>query len=176
MNEMIEKMIAFANNTNIQFETFYTIIDEMIQLNRKKNQVKDAFDNIDFDEDGYISSIDLRIMMRKLGISLNNDEIKDMMQAAAAASATSTTTTNVMNSIDDHHHIENGKGVSGRRRSTRRNADAIDDDDDDKASVELFDWQTNKIDFNQFKAICNIKDSGSSSSSSRSKRMAEKKF
>ncbi|XP_075676628.1 uncharacterized protein LOC142645120 [Dermatophagoides pteronyssinus] len=126
IDEMIEKMIVIVNN--------------------EKNQIRDTFNNIDLDQDGFLSSIDIRNTMRKLGISLNNDEIKDMMQAAANATF-----------MDE-------KANDGRL-SRQSNTD----------QQQQHDWQTNKIDFNQFKAICNIKDTqSSSSSSSKWKRMAKK--
>lgn len=146
IDEMIEKMIVIGNNINIQFDTFYKIIDEMILVNNEKNQIRDTFNNIDLDQDGFLSSIDIRNTMRKLGISLNNDEIKHMMQAAANATF-----------MDE-------KANDGRL-SRQSNTD----------QQQQHDWQTNKIDFNQFKAICNIKDTqSSSSSSSKWKRMAKK--
>nr|XP_027201998.1 hybrid signal transduction histidine kinase M-like [Dermatophagoides pteronyssinus] len=85
--------------------------------------------------------------MRKLGISLNNDEIKHMMQAAANATF-----------MDE-------KANDGRL-SRQSNTD----------QQQQHDWQTNKIDFNQFKAICNIKDTQSSSSSSSSSSKWKRMF
>ncbi|KAH7642649.1 calmodulin-like protein 4 [Dermatophagoides farinae] len=178
MNEIIiEKMITLANNNvNIEFETFYTIINEMIQIYSEKNQIKDVFDNIDLDHDGYITSIDLRVSMRKLGISLNDDEIETMMmQAAAAAAAVAVTPT-----THDDHRDGGGTDVSGRQS---KHIIHPDDNNNNTAatttttttSVDSFDWQTNKIDLNQFKALCccnNFEDDdpqSSSSSSSKSK-------
>lgn len=82
-DELVDRMIAQANNNRIPLETFFHTIEEMIEMMNKINVSQETFKTIDFDKDTLISWIDIRNTMRSLGISVSNDEIRALMEKAA---------------------------------------------------------------------------------------------
>eukprot|EP00258_Populus_trichocarpa_P016687 XP_006375914.2 calmodulin-like protein 11 [Populus trichocarpa] len=78
---MIREVDVDGNGT-IEFGEFWNLMARKIKENDADDELKEAFKVFDKDQDGYISSNELRHVMINLGEQLTDKELELMIQVA----------------------------------------------------------------------------------------------
>ncbi|XP_042378638.1 calmodulin-2/4-like isoform X1 [Zingiber officinale] len=81
LQEMINEVDADGSGT-IDFPEFLNLMARKLNGTDSDEELKEAFRVFDKDQNGFISSAELRIVMSNLGEKLTDDEIDDMIREA----------------------------------------------------------------------------------------------
>ncbi|EPS70174.1 hypothetical protein M569_04591, partial [Genlisea aurea] len=74
--------IDFDSNGVIDFPEFLSSVAHMIKLNDSDESVRETFDVIDKDQNGFITPEELREVLLKLGESVSDEEVLSMISEA----------------------------------------------------------------------------------------------
>ncbi|KAJ8549020.1 hypothetical protein K7X08_032727 [Anisodus acutangulus] len=79
---MISEVDADHDNGTMEFTEFLNLISKKMKETDSEEELKEAFKVFDKDQNGYISSNDLRHVMINLGEKLTDEEAEQMIKAA----------------------------------------------------------------------------------------------
>lgn len=81
MNKIIKQLNPTGNGT-IDFSEFLTMMARKMKETDSEDELREAFKVFDKDGNGFISSAELRHVMRNLGEKLTDEEVDEMIKEA----------------------------------------------------------------------------------------------
>ena len=64
----------------MKFDKFESVMREVIRGNTSEDDLRNVFDFLDFDRDGFVSTLDLQVVYRELGQMITPDEALFIMR------------------------------------------------------------------------------------------------